>query len=406
VCADARCHAGRHVRLIGAAAFSAFLLSIGRSVGVWSHRQSEEPRIAGTLRESGRDKPQGPHVPALSDLADRGDRRSGDGLHLRAGQPDLEIEPLPHVPMAESVQQKCRGRFQIIGIDQRYVRAGVVRGRDLGDKRPPKLERHDFDTEDVPLSKYPAWFGNVFEKVVLVKKLRETRVLTGFSRLVPPEALDGPPAALSLRPKRWLPGFSVRGEGIFLQFNRAALAKWAAQRDVEIRTLVLQDRLNKLRSERNIDPRNISPELLMIHTFSHLVIRQLAFECGYDSSSIRERIYSSNSAEAQMSGLLLYTASGDSEGTLGGLVRQGEPKNLENTVKDALANASICSSDPLCIESQGQGTFSLNLAACHTCGLLPETSCEEGNLLLDRVMAIGTPNDPDRGYFGAVLNVR
>jgi hypothetical protein len=164
--------------------------------------------------------------------------------------------------------------------------------------------------------------------------------------------------------------------------------------------------LNKLRLDRNLDSRIISPELVLIHTFSHLIIRQLAFECGYDSSSIRERIYSSTSVEAPMSGLLLYTASGDSEGTLGGLVRQGEPKNLDNTVKEALANASICSSDPLCIESQGQGTFSLNLAACHTCGLLPETSCEEGNLLLDRVMAIGTPNSTDIGYFGAVLNVR
>jgi hypothetical protein len=230
--------------------------------------------------------------------------------------------------------------------------------------------------------------------------------LTGFSRLIPPEALDGPPASLSLRPKRWLPGFSVRGEGIFLQFNGAALAKWAARQDVEKRALLLQDRLNKVRSDRSIDPQNISPELVLIHTFSHLVIRQLAFECGYDSSSIRERIYSSTSAETPMSGLLLYTASGDSEGTLGGLVRQGEPKNLDNTVKEALANASICSSDPLCIESQGQGTFSLNLAACHTCGLLPETSCEEGNLLLDRVMAIGTPNDVDIGYFGSVLSVR
>jgi hypothetical protein len=76
------------------------------------------------------------------------------------------------------------------------------------------------------------------------------------------------------------------------------------------------------------------------------------------------------------------------------------------TARSRAVNASICSSDPLCIESQGQGTFSLNLAACHTCGLLPETSCEEGNLLLDRVMAIGTPNNTDIGYFSAVLNVR
>src|SRR5205823_3912415 len=156
-----------------------------------------------------------------------------------------------------------------------------------GGPRPPKPERHDFDTEEVPLSRYAAWFEQFFEKVVLIKKLRETRVLTGFSRLIPPEALDGPPASLSLRPKRWLPGFSVRGEGIFLQFRRATLAKWTARQDVEERSFVLQDRLNKLRRDRKLDARVISPELVLIHTFSHLIIRQLAFECGYDSSSIR-----------------------------------------------------------------------------------------------------------------------
>jgi hypothetical protein len=81
------------------------------------------------------------------------------------------------------------------------------------------------------------------------------------------------------------------------------------------------------------------------------------------------------------------------------LVRQGEPGNLDSTIRAALVNASICSSDPLCIESEGQGTHGLNLAACHACGLLPETSCEEGNLLLDRVLTLGIPDDVDIGYF-------
>ena len=129
----------------------------------------------------------------------------------------------------------------------------------------------------------------------------------------------------------------------------------------------------------------------------------MAFECGYDSSSLRERLYVSSGEETEMHGLLIYTASGDSEGTLGGLVRQGEPGRLDNTLKAAIENASICSSDPLCIESQGQGTSSLNLAACHACGLLPETSCEEGNLLLDRGLVIGTPDDEGLGYFSMVI---
>ena len=266
--------------------------------------------------------------------------------------------------------------------------------------RPPAQERHDFDTNVVSAEAYVSWFASFFERVVLVKKLRETRVLTGFSRLVPVEALKGAPAELSLAPKRWLPGFSVRGEGIFLQLNAKALTYWAARAEVTQRVSSLQDRVTRLYVDRGRAPRILSAQLIMIHSLAHLMIRQLAFECGYDSSSIRERLYVSPNADMPMAGLLLYTASGDSEGTLGGLVRQGEPGRLDNTLLAAVRNASICSSDPLCIESTGQGTYSLNLAACHACALLPETSCEEGNLLLDRVLVLGTPERTEIGFFG------
>jgi hypothetical protein len=93
-------------------------------------------------------------------------------------------------------------------------------------------------------------------------------------------------------------------------------------------------------------------------------------------SAPRERLYVSDDPDMTMAGLLLYTASGDSEGTLGGLVHQGEPDRAHGTVRGCIRNAAICSSDPLCIESSGQGLFSLNLSACHACSLLPETSCE------------------------------
>ena len=101
-----------------------------------------------------------------------------------------------------------------------------------------------------------------------------------------------------------------------------------------------------------------------------------------------------------MQGILIYTASGDSEGTMGGLVRQGEPGRLEYTIARALYEARWCSADPICYESTGQGSDSGNLAACHGCALLPETSCEEGNRLLDRQTLIGRPEAPDLGFFG------
>ena len=229
------------------------------------------------------------------------------------------------------------------------------------------------------------------------------RVLKGFSRLVPVEALEGQLAALSIQPKDWLPGFSVRGEGIFMELAESSLKAWEANADVQERTAKLQSRLKALHSVRSIQDRRISARLILIHTLAHVFIRQLAFECGYDSSSLRERLYVSADAERPMAGLMIYTANGDSEGTLGGLVRQGYPGRLEKTLASGIANAAICSSDPLCIESNGQGLFSLNLASCHACGLLPETSCEEGNLLLDRAMLVGTPDKASFGYFSSLL---
>ncbi len=267
--------------------------------------------------------------------------------------------------------------------------------------RPPVQERHDFDTKKVDMSAYSNWFARLFDAVVLVQRLRETRVLTGFTRIVPPGASGGSLAKLSLSEKPWLPGFSVRGEGIFLKLSPATLDIWSARPDIQRRLETIQRRLDHVAEDRGQPARVITSTTVLVHTLAHLMIRQLAFECGYDASSIRERLYVSSAPDTPMAGLLLYTASGDSEGTLGGLVRQGEPGRLDNTLLAALRNASICSSDPLCIESQGQGTHALNLAACHACALLPETSCEEGNLLLDRVMILGESGAADNGYFAS-----
>jgi hypothetical protein len=63
-----------------------------------------------------------------------------------------------------------------------------------------------------------------------------------------------------------------------------------------------------------------------------------------------------------------------------------------------LEAASWCSSDPLCINSTGQGFDSLNLAACHSCSLLPETSCEIRNSYLDRAAVIGTLDQKEIGF--------
>jgi hypothetical protein len=104
-----------------------------------------------------------------------------------------------------------------------------------------------------------------------------------------------------------------------------------------------------------------------------------------------------------MCGVLLYTASGDSEGSMGGLVRQGKPGIIEPAILMAIENAFWCSSDPVCIQSSGQGPDNCNLAACHNCALLPETCCENGNRFLDRALLVGTIDNRQMGYFSGLI---
>ncbi|MGL5250089.1 MAG: Zn-binding domain-containing protein, partial [Enterovibrio sp.] len=139
------------------------------------------------------------------------------------------------------------------------------------------------------------------------------------------------------------------------------------------------------------------PKFLIMHTLAHLLIRQLSFESGYSSGSLCERIY----AGENQAGILIYTAAGDSEGSLGGLVLQGEASRIFPAILAALETACWCSNDPVCSEMEAQGAMGLNKAACHSCSLISETSCEHNNLLLDRKLLIGSADY--QGFFSDIL---
>ena len=267
------------------------------------------------------------------------------------------------------------------------------------------IEKKDFPFRTINLSidNYDSKIHKYFKSISLVPKLKETRALTGFSRLVPAgEETDLKELRknMSRNPVDWLPAIEVYGEGIFFEFNYETMQKWLKNEKVKKRISLLDTALTKSKFYHHYSGASLKPEFVMIHTFAHLLINQLSFECGYGSSSLRERIYCEKyDNHNEMHGVLIYTASGDSEGSLGGLVQQGKPKILENTILAAIENARWCSSDPVCIESTGQGTGSCNLAACYNCALLPETSCECGNRLLDRGVLIGTIDNPEIGFF-------
>jgi hypothetical protein len=232
--------------------------------------------------------------------------------------------------------------------------------------------------------------------LVLAPRLREIRALRGFYRY-DMLRLTAPDIGAGLN---WLPAVEVYGEGVFFALREERLVAWEARPEVAARCAVLHKRLQSSIWSRFLPP--VSPRFVMLHTLAHLLMRQLTYESGYSSASLRERLYIGDGSSIRpMAGALIYTGAGDSEGTLGGLVRNGEPDWFIPTILAALRSASWCSLDPVCRESAGQGPDSLSLAACHACSLVSETSCDHANSLLDRQLVI----DPNIGYFARVMAV-
>jgi hypothetical protein len=238
----------------------------------------------------------------------------------------------------------------------------------------------------------------LISRIRLVEKLRETRVLAGFNRIFPESGDENGPHMALLRRREptdglsWLPAYTVMAE---------RLSQWEHDPTLQARLSSMVERFGRVAQDRHLAERDISPRLVLLHTLAHLLINQLVYECGYSSASLRERLYVSPGEEG-MCGLLIYTAAGDSEGTLGGLVRMGQPDRFDDVLRNAINNARWCSSDPVCMESRGQGPDSCNLAACHSCALLPETACEEFNRFLDRGLVAGTADALHLGFFSGL----
>ncbi len=369
----------------------------------------------------------------------------------------LVIMSAPTSSFAQSMVEKIAIDLEMsVEEVRRIVEAEVqIQGQKTADARPPEDERGELlseeyraflapDTEGdprdrfikrrVPLGPFLAeaergaygaalrQLGENLEALAQVTRLREVRALRGFSRLSPPAGVndgEGPgkfslhdtprkiapllvPADLGRLPRdsRWLPAIEVFGEGIFFNLDPDAVRSWESASPVRERVQMLRERYSPSAGL----PMVPTPRLVLLHTLAHILVRQLSFECGYTLASLRERVYAGEPGEGQeMAGILIYTAAGDAEGTLGGLVREGEADRLLPTMIKALQSAEWCSSDPLCRESHGQGIRALNLAACHACALLPETSCTMANSLLDRVLVLGSTENPELGFFSGLV---
>lgn len=272
----------------------------------------------------------------------------------------------------------------------------------LTDPNPPTDWPHFLSRKvDVPPD-----YEQSIECVLLLERLREVNALIGYTRVEAPEEAGDPDerppmASLCKDSPEWVPASEVHGEGIFIRFKEDVLSAWEKQDSVKARDAILHAGHRGWRNARGLDPAEGYPGIryMLLHTLAHLLIRELALECGYNAASIRERIYANSPGESPMAGILIYTAAADSDGTLGGLVELGKPVNLGRLIEQALSRAKICSSDPLCAEHDPGGDRSLHSAACHACSFVSETSCEKGNRYLDRALVVKTFECQDAAFF-------
>ncbi len=305
--------------------------------------------------------------------------------------------------------------------DEIWAALQTMRSGDNSEQESPDLKRPEWDafTSPNPPQNWPDFmvtrinapngYESKFDFTVVAERLREVNALIGFTRVEPPEeAKEGgaspPRAPLANGKPEWIPATEVRGEGIFLRFNSQRLAEWLSRPSVKAREAALLEGHRAFRAARKLSP----PEdnfpgitYVLLHTFAHVLIRELALECGYSAASVRERIYASGfGQDPDMAGVLVYTAAPDSDGTLGGLAQLGQPDRLGELIARALARARICASDPLCAEHVPNHDRSLHGAACHACSFVAETSCEIGNRYLDRSLLVPTLAGADLSFFG------
>ncbi|OAO83267.1 DUF1998 domain-containing protein [Anoxybacillus flavithermus] len=239
-----------------------------------------------------------------------------------------------------------------------------------------------------------------FSSIVKIESLPEIQVLRGFTRLHyldPFDTTEIPVCSVmkDIRSSGWLPAVKNLGEGIFFQFDIQKLIEWENRKRVKEELSSIFDRYNKRRKQMGNSSIYLKARHILIHTFSHAMIQEFARFSGYATTSLRERLY----CNEEMHGVLIYTASTDSEGGLGGLIELSKPDKLYEIFVRALEKMEHCSSDPHCSDARFELQSTINGAACHACGFVSETSCEWGNQLLDRRTLIPLSNGEDLAFF-------
>ena len=252
------------------------------------------------------------------------------------------------------------------------------------------------------------------KNLLAVHRLREVVCLYGFTRfeaapsIMDDEledirlAVDGAPVSMD---RDWLPAMEQFGEGLFIHFDERRIASWLTELSVIQRGLKLVEGHEKWKAKsraRRVEYPGLP--YTMLHSLSHALMAEIAMECGYPASSLKERIYALRNPDQQGSftrcGIFIYTATAGTLGTLGGLV--GLAPRFATILRAALERLRICSNDPICADHEPHerdDDRALHGAACHGCLLIAETSCEKRNLYLDRSLLVETLTSLGASFF-------
>jgi len=244
----------------------------------------------------------------------------------------------------------------------------------------------------------------IIENVVAVHRLREVMCLYGFTRFeAPPTGADAEieevrlatHAAPLAQETDWLPAVEQFGEGVFVKIDTTALLAWRNRAEVSARVGDLKAGWSVQRRKYSnlADPDFPDGPYYLLHSLAHALMIEIALDCGYPQSALKERIYAIPGGDGRSPrfGILIYTVAGGSQGTLGGLV--GVARRIATLYGAALERQQICSNDPVCADHEPGASAderALQGAACHGCLLVPETSCERRNAYLDRALLVET----------------
>jgi hypothetical protein len=253
-------------------------------------------------------------------------------------------------------------------------------------------------------------------RVHAIDKLRKVNAVIGFTRIDPMDRVDDAGSRLVPLTRKRRPNWTVatedRGEGIYLQLDEAKVAAW--EKRVESSELwkahkeafrrYYSNHLSSTAKQDEADQHLKPPRYWLLHTLAHTIIREAAMFAGYSAASLSERIYAwqADGGKPPAAGLVIVTTASDSDGTLGGLVALSENGRLERLIKRALNRSHRCSSDPICAGRTPKDPEDfLHGAACHTCAMASETSCEMANRFLDRRFLVDLPGWDQYGFFAA-----